>query len=202
MGKYAKRLELRLTGRPVPTHLKGSANNKQRNWGREILVSPREQAADLEKCVKVSAGSADEVVRIYRMEKPIWDGRETSGPWHIGIHEPELENLSWRYKRELRHIPEPEQEGLPMHSGMLCGMLLNRRHIRTWVPYADTWDALYEQGFRLNIYEVPGNHVYSGTTQVTYYPSKAKLVGEADMEWFRRWRNNCLKSETEDGLSA
>jgi len=184
MGSYAKNLERRLQGRAVlpPTLL------YPRQSLKDIPVPPR-------KPPKVELGSADEIVRIYRMEKPIWDGEDTCGPWHIGIHEPELENLSWKYKRELREIPEPEDEGIPFHHGLLCGLLLDRRHVQTWCPYLDTWDALYEAGFRLNIYEVPGNQVYCGRTQVAFYPQKAKLVGEADMHWFRRWRAYCTNSE-------
>lgn len=195
MGNFAKRLELQRAGRPVPTQLRLSS--KKTRDGRESIFLPsiKEQAKVVEKPKKVESGSADEIIRVYRMEKPVWEGRETSGPWHIGIYEPELESISWKYKRELRRIPEPEEEGLPMHSGMLCGMLLNRRHIQTWVPYLDTWNALYAAGFRLNIYEVPGNHVYCGTTQVTYYPEKAKLVGEADLAWFRQWRDRCVNLE-------
>ena len=195
MGNFAKRLELRRSGRPVPAQLRLSS--KKTRDGRESVFLPsiKEQAVMMEKPKKVSPGDPNETVRIYRMEKPIWEGRETCGPWHIGIYESELESISWKYKRELRRIPEPEEEGLLMHSGMLCGMLLNRRHIRTWTPWQDTWDALYAAGFRLNVYEVPGHHTYSGKTQVTYYPEQAKLVGEADMSWFRRWRDSCLNEE-------
>lgn len=193
MGSYAKSLELRLKGRDVPIGVGNSTKRIKRM--REMLANAKDQAEELAQRNKVSAGSADEIVRIYRMEKPIYDGSDTCGPWHIGIYEPELENISWKYKRELREIPEPGEEGLPMHSGMLCGLLLNRRHIRTWTPWQDTWDALYAAGFRLNIYEVPGHHTYSGKTQVTYYPAQAKLVGEADMSWFRRWRDCCLNEE-------
>lgn len=184
MGSYAKNLERRLQGRAVlsPTLL----------YPRQSL---KEDRTTSHKPIKVGPGNPDEIVRIYRMEKPIWNGEATCGPWGIGIHEPELENLSWKYKRELREIPEPEDEGIPFHHGLLCGLLLDLRHIQTWCPYLDTWDALYEAGFRLNIYEVPGDQVYCGRTQVAFYPRNAKLVGEADMHWFRRWRAYCTNLE-------
>lgn len=193
MGSYAKGLEFRLKGRDVPIGLGNSTKRIRRM--RELMSDAKAQAAELAKRSKVPAGDPNTTVRIYRMEKLIHDGSETCGPWHIGIYEKDLESISWKYKRELREIPEPDEEGLTMHSGMLCGMLLDRRHIRTWTPWQDTWDALYAAGFRLNVYEVPGHHTYSGKTQVTYYPEQAKLVGEADMSWFRQWRDCCLNEE-------
>lgn len=99
--------------------------------------------------------------------------------------------MTWKYKRELRGpIPEPEEEGIPFSHGMFCAILEDDLHMRTWLPWTNTWEALYERGMRLNEYRVPKNRLYVGKTQVCYWPEYATFVREVDFTKFRKGPNS------------
>lgn len=130
-----------------------------------------------------------EMVTVYRMEifEEVRGEQISRGIWNSSIYFPELESLTWKYKRELRGpIREPEEEGIPFSHGMFCAILENDDHMHTWLPWVDTWEALYVRGMRLNEYRVPENKLYVGKTQVCYWPEYAQFVQEVDFAEFRK----------------
>lgn len=129
------------------------------------------------------------MVTVYRMEifEEVRGEQVSRGIWNSSIYFPELESLTWKYKRELTGpIREPEEEGIPFSHGMFCAILENDDHMCTWLPWLDTWEALYARGMRLNEYLIPENKLYVGKTQVCYWPEYAQFVQEVDFAEFRK----------------
>lgn len=132
---------------------------------------------------------SDKFITVYRMEifDELHGERVGRGIWNASIYFPELEPLTWKYKRELRGpICEPEEEGIPFSHGMFCAILEDDDHMCAWLPWLDTWEALYTRGMRLNEYQVPDNKLYVGKTQVCYWPEYAQFVREVDFAEFRK----------------
>lgn len=132
---------------------------------------------------------SDKFITVYRMEifDELHGERIGRGIWNASIYFPELESLTWKYKKELRGpIREPEEEGIPFSHGMFCAILEDDDHMCTWLPWLDTWEALYARGMRLNEYRVPDNKLYVGKTQVCYWPEYAQFVREVDFAEFRK----------------
>lgn len=122
-----------------------------------------------------------ELVDVYRFEIDIEVGREqrTFGPFTAACYDSSLENVTWRYKRELSGmVPEPEEDGINISisgTNIVCGFLIECRQLTTWLPWRETWDLLAERGFRIAHYIVPASKLYVGKTQVCWHPENAVL---------------------------
>lgn len=143
---------------------------------------------------------SDTLITVYRMEifEESRGERISRGIWNASIYFPELEPLTWKYKREIHGpIREPEEEGIPFSHGMFCAILEDHNHMCTWLPWLDTWEALYDRGMRLNEYQVPDNKLYVGKTQVCYWPEYAQFVREVDFAEFRKRPHEARKAARE-----
>lgn len=124
---------------------------------------------------------------VYRLEKPIEVGGSTVlvGPWVAACYEKELENVTWRYKRNLPgRCPEPKEDGISgfvANSDQVCGWY-SYEGIYNWCRWKDDTEALQAVGFSINVYEVPEDKVLLGKTQCVWVSKYATLVKSVDWQ--------------------
>jgi hypothetical protein len=165
-------------------------------------------AAPVSQLLSMADEGVEGFVDVYRMEVETGlDYRPTVGPFCAEVHladRPGLREATWKYKHELRHFPEPHEDGIRIKGsvgsyGFVCGFI-DSYGFDTWMPRRWTWKALVAVGFKLNHYRIPASAVYRGHTQVVFHPKDAEFVESLEYETLHglldaRWAMNELRGK-------
>jgi len=138
----------------------------------------------------------EELLTVYRMETEFEFAGElrTFGPFCAAAYKPELEKVTWRYKRELQGpILEPHEDGIGFQisgTDYVCGMFANDRSFQMWRPWKNTWLELEMAGFRIAAYQVKRKHLKIGGRQVCWHPDNATHLRNLEYDEFAElcWR--------------